>query len=74
MRYDKNQTLSQLTSSIEAAKTTPCRWCGVIHGIHCPLVKAYEYFPDGTLKRVEFHAPQPVESGDALVPLVRIGQ
>jgi hypothetical protein len=23
----------------------------------CPLVKAYEYHPNGTLKRVEFYAP-----------------
>ncbi len=34
-----------------------CGWCGVIHGPRCPLVKAMEYHQDGTLKRVEFFAP-----------------
>ncbi len=31
-----------------------CRWCGVIHGPTCPTVKAIEFFPDGSVKRVEF--------------------
>jgi hypothetical protein len=32
-----------------------CRWCGNIHGVKCPDVKAIEYFSDGvTVKRVEF--------------------
>jgi hypothetical protein len=33
----------------------PCRWCGLIHASPmCPTVKAIEYHPDGTVKRVEF--------------------
>ena len=40
-----------------------CRWCGLIHGPRCPSVKAIEYFPDGTVKRVEFMTPS-----DYLVP------
>jgi hypothetical protein len=34
-----------------------CKWCGMIHGPRCPSVKAIEYFPDGTIKRVEFMTP-----------------
>ena len=35
-------------------KPEPCRWCGEAHGVLCPWVKAFEFGPDGTLKRVEF--------------------
>ena len=38
-------------------KAVPCRWCGHIHGDLCPQVKAYEFHPDGVVKRVEFFAP-----------------
>jgi hypothetical protein len=36
-----------------------CRWCGkAAHGdARCPDVKAMEYHTDGTVKRVEFFAP-----------------
>lgn len=38
--------------------TEPCRWCGLIHGPRCSLVKAIEYHDDGvTVRRVEFFAP-----------------
>jgi hypothetical protein len=37
--------------------TTKCPWCGLLHGPRCPEVKAIEYFPDGTAKRVEFLTP-----------------
>ncbi len=30
-----------------------CRYCGVYHSDACPRVKAFEYHPDGSLKRVE---------------------
>ena len=36
-----------------------CRWCKTYHPSKCPLVKALEYHPDGTLKRVEFHDRHP---------------
>lgn len=39
------------TASIDATK---CRWCGMIHGPHCPMLKAIECYADGTIKRVEF--------------------
>lgn len=37
-----------------------CPHCGMIHQATCPRIKAIEYNQDGTVKRVEFHAPQPV--------------
>jgi hypothetical protein len=41
-----------------------CRWCGGLHGVQCPSVKAIEYHQDGSVKRVEFksasdYAPWP---------------
>lgn len=40
-----------------------CQHCGVGHIGVCPWVKAIEYYPDGTVKRVEFHPPvQQIES------------
>lgn len=36
-----------------------CPYCGSIHTSRCPQVKAFEYHPDGSLKRVEFHDPVP---------------
>jgi hypothetical protein len=35
-----------------------CRWCGMIHGKLCPSVKAIEFHPDGTVRRVEFKSAQ----------------
>lgn len=38
-----------------------CPHCGLIHETTCHLIKAIEYQPDGvTVKRVEFHGPQPI--------------
>lgn len=34
-----------------------CPYCGLFHAMKCHLVKAYDYHPDGALKRVEFFAP-----------------
>jgi hypothetical protein len=34
--------------------TAPCQHCGLHHQGVCPRVKAIEYYPDGTVKRVEF--------------------
>lgn len=41
-----------------------CGYCGVVHGPRCPYVQAIEYYPDGTVKRVEFVKPQPVTGLD----------
>lgn len=44
---------------------THCQWCQRDHdGLRCPLVKAYEYYEDGSVKRVEFLTP-----GDYLAPI-----
>ena len=32
----------------------PCSYCGNHHNGACPKVKAIEYHPNGTVKRVEF--------------------
>ena len=41
-----------------------CPWCSdehtkVYHVGPCPRVKAIEYYPDGTIKRIEFHGLRP---------------
>ena len=43
-----------------------CRWCGAIHQGECPRVKAKEFHPDGSLKRVEFFG----EATPSLLPPV----
>ena len=35
-----------------------CPYCGMIHTSICPRVKSYEYYSDGTVKRVEFFEPK----------------
>ena len=46
-----------------------CGHCGFIgkHPSICPTIKAIEYFPDGTVKRVEYKTPAdyaaPVHAG-----------
>ena len=50
-----------MTETANAAGSLSCQWCGMIHastGV-CPMVKALEYYPDGTLKRVEFKPDPP---------------
>lgn len=36
-----------------------CQYCGMTHTATCPKIRAIEYYPDGTIKRVEFHNPVP---------------
>lgn len=31
-----------------------CQWCGQTHGVRCPEVKAFEFFDNGVIKRVEY--------------------
>lgn len=43
-----------------SSATPKCPYCGDASnhmGTKCGLVKAYEYHPDGTVKRVEFMTP-----------------
>jgi hypothetical protein len=40
-----------------------CPHCGVIHQTTCQRIKSIEYHDNGvTVKKIEFHAPQPVPS------------
>lgn len=39
--------------------TPVCPYCGMGHSSICPRVRAIEYHPDGSTKRVEFYNPQP---------------
>ena len=43
----------KLTSTSNATEMA-CPYCGLHHDKQCPSVKAIEYHPDGTVKRVEF--------------------
>ena len=50
-----------------------CGWCSsetskVYHTGYCPQVKAIEYYPDGSVKRVEFHSHQSTITMDPRVP------
>ncbi len=36
-----------------------CPHCGMGHSGTCPRIRAIEYHPNGTVKRIEFHSPQP---------------
>jgi len=31
-----------------------CFFCGNEHDVKCPMIRAYEYRPDGTVSRIEF--------------------
>lgn len=37
-----------------------CPHCGLTHKTTCPRISAIEYETDGTIRRVEFHGPQPI--------------
>ena len=48
-----------MNGNINSTDGQRCGWCpGVVFhlGGKCPLVSAYEYFPNGTIKRVEFYS------------------
>ena len=45
----------------DAVTDKSCPYCGVSgHPGVCPRVKTIEYSPDGSVRRVEFHAPATV--------------
>ena len=58
-----------MTPTCSTTKPQNYVYCGSTHESPgaCPMVKALEYYPDGTLKRVEFKSaadyPQQVYSG-----------
>lgn len=57
-----------------------CPHCGLQHYnsmgvmLTCPRIKSIEYYPDGTQKRVEFHAPQPIIGSFDVPPLGAISE
>lgn len=56
------------TNQTSAVQASQCQWCGMSHGALCPMVKAIEYHPNGTMKRVEFKSAAdypPIETGPA---------
>jgi hypothetical protein len=48
-----------------SATNSKCPHCGLIHEMTCPKIKAIEYHPNGTVKRVEFFS-----IGDQLGPVM----
>jgi hypothetical protein len=58
-----------LTAGYGLFAPTHCVHCGCWHAGACPRVKAVEYHPDGTVKRVEYHEPPPVvELNRSIIP------
>lgn len=47
-----------------------CRWCGMHHAGACLRVRALEYHPDGSLRRVEFHEPAPPVKIEPVKPAI----
>ena len=45
---------------VETSVTLNCGHCGCSHNGTCQRIKAMEYYPDGTVKRVEYHDQTPV--------------
>ena len=44
-----------MTETANAAKSLNCPYCGLLHErTVCSLIKAIEYHPSGSIKRVEF--------------------
>jgi len=41
-----------------------CHHCGMWHSGQCPRIKSAEYYPDGTLKKVEYFDQTPPEPYD----------
>lgn len=35
-----------------------CPHCGMVHRETCHRIRAIEYYPNGTVKRIELHGPQ----------------
>lgn len=35
-----------------------CGHCGMIHSAICPRIKSIEYYPNGTIKKVEYHSKE----------------
>jgi len=62
VQWTMGEEMTDMTGTSSAVQ--PCRYCGstLPHPGICPSVKAIEYHPDGTVKRVEFHGPAPIQT------------
>lgn len=51
-----------------------CEWCGTVHSERkCPLIRAVTYYPDGKVRRIEFHAPMQIPIGPVDISRVSAG-
>lgn len=48
-----------MNTSTLSSSTVTCPHCGLLHEHTCHRIKAIEYWPNGEIKRVEFHDPTP---------------
>ncbi len=53
--YNMGTTYGQATTDTAAQDFYFCGHCGMYHNGTCPKIKAIEYHPDGTVKRIEYH-------------------
>jgi hypothetical protein len=58
-----------VTSGATVFAPYPCPHCGGWHTGMCPRLKAIEYHPDGTVKRVEYH--ESAGAGATALPVVK---
>lgn len=68
MSRPESSTGSVVADAAMAALNRKCQWCGSDHMGQCPKVSAVEYFPNGTIKRVEFHHGAQRAFGDFTQP------
>ena len=47
-------------TTVLPSQNNQCPHCGGFHQTTCPRIKAIEYAENGTVKRIEFHAPHPL--------------
>lgn len=60
MAQHGTNSASQFGINTMSSMPLQCGYCGMIHGPRCPSVQAIEYYPDGTVKRVEFVRSEPI--------------
>ena len=70
MHYPDGRMTTTHTSGY-AAVISICPRCGGGHALaQCPQVAAMEYYEDGRIKRVEYHAPPPARDPITTVTLL----
>jgi hypothetical protein len=41
---------------------TECKHCGMLHQGTCPRISAIDYYPNGSIKRIEYFENKPLEN------------